>query len=72
MFLVVESGSTKADWKLVGSATDTSYCTKGFNPYFHTQEDILIELNDHLELDLIKEKITEVFFLWRRLLVNET
>lgn len=62
MFLVVESGSTKADWKLVGSATDTSYCTKGFNPYFHTQEDILIELNDHLELDLIKEKITEVFF----------
>lgn len=62
MFLVVESGSTKADWKLVDGSVETSYCTKGFNPYFHTQEDILTELNDHLELGLMKEKIATVFF----------
>lgn len=62
MFLVIESGSTKADWMVVRDGVETSYSTKGFNPYFHTQEDILIELNDHLELDLIKEDVSEVFF----------
>lgn len=62
MFLVIESGSTKADWMLVRNGVESSYSTKGFNPYFHSQEDILIELNDHLELDLIKEHVSEVFF----------
>ncbi|MFT5860754.1 MAG: glucosamine kinase [Flavobacteriaceae bacterium] len=62
MFLVIESGSTKADWMLVREGAETSYSTKGFNPYFHTHEDILLELNDHLELDLVKDDVTEIFF----------
>lgn len=62
MFLVIESGSTKADWMLVREGIETSYTTRGFNPYFHSKEDILIELNDHLELDLIKESVSEIFF----------
>jgi glucosamine kinase len=62
MFLVIESGSTKADWMLIEDGVETSYSTKGFNPYFHSQEDILIELNNHLDLGLIKDKVTDVFF----------
>ncbi len=62
MFLVVESGSTKADWKLIGAPVETTFSTKGFNPYFHKKEDVLRELNRHKELCQIKDEIAEVFF----------
>lgn len=62
MFIVVESGSTKADWMVVSDGVKMAYNTKGFNPYFHSKEDILLELHDHLELDLIKEKVEQLFF----------
>jgi glucosamine kinase len=62
MILVVESGSTKADWMLIKDAQHIPHTTKGFNPFFHSQEDILIELNDHLELDLIKDEVTTIYF----------
>jgi glucosamine kinase len=62
MILVVESGSTKADWMLIKESQHIPYTTKGFNPFFHNKEDILIELNDHLELDLIKDEVTQIFF----------
>lgn len=62
MFVVVESGSTKADWMVVSDGAKMAYNTKGFNPYFHNKEDILLELNDHLELDLIKDKVEQLFF----------
>lgn len=62
MFIVVESGSTKADWMVVNDGVKTAYNTKGFNPYFHSKEDILLELHDHLELDLLKDKVEQLFF----------
>lgn len=62
MILVVESGSTKADWMLIKNGQNIAYSTKGFNPFFHNKEDILIELNDHLELDLIKDEVKEIYF----------
>ncbi len=62
MILVVESGSTKADWMLVNSGKEAIYSTKGFNPFYHSKEDILIELNDHLGLDLIKSDVKKIFF----------
>ena len=62
MFIVVESGSTKADWMVIREKNETAYSTKGFNPYFHSKEDILIELSDHLELGLIKDDVTEIYF----------
>lgn len=62
MFIVVESGSTKADWMVVDDGVKIAYNTKGFNPYFHNKEDILLELNDHLELDLIKDKVEQLYF----------
>ena len=62
MLLVVESGSTKADWMLVENEKETIFVTKGFNPYFHSKEDILTELNGNYDLNLIKDKVTSVFF----------
>lgn len=62
MLLIVESGSTKADWMLIKEGGAIPYNTKGFNPFFHGKEDILLELNDHLELDLIKDQVTEIYF----------
>lgn len=62
MFIVVESGSTKADWMVIDGAKETAYSTKGFNPYFHSERDILIELNEQIQLGLIKEDVEEVFF----------
>jgi hypothetical protein len=32
MFIVVESGSTKADWMVVSDGVKMAYNTKGFNP----------------------------------------
>ena len=49
MIIIVESGSTKADWMLIKDGNAVPYNTKGFNPFFHGKEDILLELNDHLE-----------------------
>jgi len=41
MWLVVDSGSTKADWVLVDAAGKRSLTTTmGFNPYFHSPEKI--------------------------------
>ncbi len=62
MFIVVESGSTKADWMVIKDDQEIVYNTKGFNPYFHTKQDILIELSNQLELDIIKEEVDEIFF----------
>ncbi len=62
MLLVVESGSTKADWMLVDNENEKIFVTKGFNPYFHSKEDILNELNGNYELNLIKDQVTKLFF----------
>lgn len=62
MLLIVESGSTKADWMLIKDGISIPFSTKGFNPFFHGKEDIILELNDHLELDLIKDQVTDIYF----------
>lgn len=62
MILVVESGSTKADWMLIDKNQHIQYSSKGFNPVFHNEEDVLVELNNHPDLELIKEEITQLFF----------
>lgn len=62
MFIIVESGSTKADWLIVNGEQQKALNTIGFNPYFHSEEDILLELNDNLELGLVKDQIDELHF----------
>ncbi len=62
MLLIVESGSTKADWMLINEGSAIPYITKGFNPFFHGKDDVLSELNGHIELNLIKDQVSEVHF----------
>ena len=64
MFLVVDSGSTKADWAFVddqGKVTNTH--TMGLNPYFHGPEKVQAELTKKEFTDLIPiHEIKKVFF----------
>ena len=46
MVVVVDSGSTKADWKMVNSNGMQSISTMGFNPVFHTENKIYQELQE--------------------------
>lgn len=62
MLLIVESGSTKADWMLVQDGKSVQYKTKGFNPFFHTKKEILQELGNHSEFDKMKDQVSEVYF----------
>jgi N-acetylglucosamine kinase-like BadF-type ATPase len=62
--LVVDSGSTKADWALVDSSGKISYThTMGLNPYFHDSEKVFSELTKPSFSDLIPlAEIKQVFF----------
>jgi N-acetylglucosamine kinase-like BadF-type ATPase len=60
MLVVVDSGSTKADWKF-GPAEENLITTKGFNPFFHDRTFILEELQKSA-LAAFAEQVTELNF----------
>lgn len=62
MLIVVESGSTKADWMILHNGTETISNTKGFNPYFHSKNEILTELNSNEVLGKIKDDVQQLYF----------
>lgn len=64
MWLVVDSGSTKADWVLVDAAGKrTLTTTMGFNPYFHSPEKIHSELSKNEFTSIIPvEGIKNIFY----------
>lgn len=64
MMLVVDSGSTKADWAMVDGAGKITYThTMGLNPYFHGKEKVQAELTKKEFTDLIPlAEIKQVFF----------
>ena len=63
MILIVESGSTKADWVLLdGVNTISSFQTKGWNPLFLTSEQMILRLKSYSELKTVFAKILEVHF----------
>lgn len=62
MKLIVESGSSKTDWRVLENQTEiTQTQTIGFNPYDHTSEEMISALKES-ELVNFKENITEVYF----------
>lgn len=61
MIVIADSGSTKADWKLVDSNIANSITTMGFNPVFHTTELISDELAKAFR-ELNKEAATNVYY----------
>ncbi|MCB9298182.1 MAG: hypothetical protein H6559_34435 [Lewinellaceae bacterium] len=48
MIVIVDSGSTKADWKMVNSTGTRTISTMGFNPVFHSENKIYQELQEVL------------------------
>lgn len=59
MILVADSGSTKTNWLADGHPIME---TIGFNPFFHSSEDIYSELERSAALGAIRDQITKIFF----------
>lgn len=62
MLLLADSGSTKTDWRLLG--TDGSIAqarTAGFNPFYQNSDTVAAELTERLK-PLVGEPVTAVYF----------
>ena len=60
--LVADSGSTKADWRLIENGKESrSFQTKGMNPFFRTSEDMFLELRETI-FPGTGQDVEEVFF----------
>lgn len=64
MILIIESGSTKADWICLDQqGTEVSrWSLMGFNPYFHSADFIGETLNNHSEISKIAENVEQIWF----------
>jgi glucosamine kinase len=62
MIIVADSGSTKADWKLIGKQGVESVGTMGFNPVFHSSEVIKRELDKALGNAYNRDEATHVYY----------
>ncbi len=64
MIIVIDSGSTKADWIVVPSDGSEQYLvsTMGFNPFFHDEDRIVEELSKDFVNHVPVDKIEKVFF----------
>ncbi len=64
MILVVDSGSTKADWALIHTPQNITYThTMGFNPYFHSAEKINAELSKKTFTEFVPlNAVKEIFY----------
>ncbi|MEQ8704309.1 MAG: hypothetical protein RIC19_10340 [Phaeodactylibacter sp.] len=62
MIVVVDSGSTKADWKMISGSDIQSITTMGFNPVFHSEEVIYNELQKSFVREVATEKAEKVFY----------
>lgn len=64
MFLVVDSGSTKADWVLTGLTEGTllEFRTSGINPFFLSDKDIIRILQNTTEVQPFLKEVKEIYF----------
>jgi len=64
MKLLVDSGSTKADWIAINTQGETIFTTPtlGLNPEILTEEEIISRLNQSKEISENKEKVTHLYF----------
>lgn len=63
MIIIVDSGSTKADWQIVNSdGSQKLLTTMGFNPFFHDEDRIEAELKKDFVHQLAVDEVKEVFF----------
>jgi len=63
MILVVDSGSTKADWRLINDGQSiASFQTSGLNPYFVSIEDIKRDILHTIPPTFDRNEISKIFF----------
>ncbi|MBL7813441.1 MAG: hypothetical protein JNL70_00450 [Saprospiraceae bacterium] len=63
MLIIVDSGSTKADWQIINSdGSRELHSTMGFNPFFHDEDRIETELNKQFIHDVDVDKAKWVYF----------
>lgn len=63
MKLIVDSGSTKADWVAIyPDNTEKYFSSLGLNPEVLKQDEVLSRLNASVEIQEIKNTVTELFF----------
>ena len=62
MIVVVDSGSTKADWKMINGSEVQSITTMGFNPVFHSEDAIYDELQESYVPEVATEKVQKVYY----------
>ncbi|MCF8258900.1 MAG: hypothetical protein K9J06_15195 [Flavobacteriales bacterium] len=63
MIAIVESGSTKSDWRIIGDDGQvTEASTAGFNPYFIGMDGIVAEVTSNAEITQHAPHIRTVYF----------
>ncbi|RMG83780.1 MAG: hypothetical protein D6714_09175 [Bacteroidetes bacterium] len=63
MLAIADSGSTKADWKVINDAGQVlDLSTKGFNPNYHTHEEIVAAMEAQFLPKVSGESIHKVIF----------
>lgn len=63
MKVVVDSGSTKADWIIIKSETDCEFTsTLGLNPEVLSHEDLLKRMRQSAQIEAIKNQVEELYF----------
>ena len=63
MIIIADSGSTKADWRIIKNKQIVATIkTIGFNPFFHTEEFIINELRKNFNNQIQTEEVEKIFF----------
>jgi len=63
MILIADSGSTKTQWCVLDKTLVTkTIFTKGINPFYQTESEITLELNENLLTELKDIDIDEIYF----------
>lgn len=60
--IIVDSGSTKADWRVLGDDKNLSISTQGFNPVFHSDDIIYEEIMRSFQSEIALDKVDQIFF----------
>ncbi|MEO6166845.1 MAG: N-acetylglucosamine kinase [Chitinophagales bacterium] len=59
---VIDSGSTKADWRVFDQESLTAFSTQGLNPYFVSRDEIITIINQQVFPKLTSQQISRIHF----------
>ena len=63
MILIADSGSTKTDWRIMAADREIGQVkTKGFNPYYQADDEMIAEIESALVPALEKFSFSKIYF----------